>query len=69
MKKGNVFYSILKSWNDSESELKECENESKLKALFNELQKEKQKAQKCAVKRCFMCYKDRNKDFFSYMNS
>ena len=32
-------------------------------------QKEKQKAQKCAVKRCFMCYKDRNKDFFSYMNS
>ena len=69
MKKGNVFYSILKSWNDSESQLKECENESKLKALFNEMQKEKQKAQKCAVKRCFMCYKDRNKDFFSYMNS
>ena len=31
------------TWNDSEPELKDCENELKLKALFKELQKEKQK--------------------------
>ena len=68
-KKGNVFYNILKSWNDSEPELKNCENELKLKALFKELQKEKQKTKKCTTKRCYMCLKDKHRDFSSYMNS
>lgn len=69
LKKGNVFYNIIKSWNDSEPELKECKNEVRLKALFKEMQKEKLKSKKCTKKRCYMCSKDKNRDFASYMNT
>ena len=68
-KKGNVFYSILKSWNDSELDVKNCENELKLKQVFKDKQKEILLNKMCMQKRCFMCTRDKNRSFVSYMKT
>ena len=68
LKRGNILYSMFKSWNDCESHLRESPSIDSLKNNFKKSQKLKLALKTCTKRKCFMCQRDRFRNFEGYMS-